>query len=81
MPVARDGDTISIVPTEKYGLSPDRATHLEDNLSSRKESLDEYVTGRIDNYAMYDTYKEQVQEEVVERSSENTHILLQFPTP
>lgn len=29
MPVARDGDKMSVVPIEKYGLSPAHAVHLE----------------------------------------------------
>lgn len=29
MPVARDGDKMSVVPIEKYGLSPSHAVHLE----------------------------------------------------
>lgn len=29
MPVAREGDKMSVVPIEKYGLSPSHAIHLE----------------------------------------------------
>lgn len=54
MPVARDGDKMNVVSIEKYGLSPAHAVHLEGvNLSSREESLNEYVIGGTFNCSLH----------------------------
>lgn len=49
---AREGDKMSGVPIEKYGLRPAHAIHLE-GITYWEESVDEYVSRSFDYSSMY----------------------------